>query len=159
MVQYFSCFILGGSNPANTMKTVDEKFKTVYVVDPQKGERIHLSKQIKQEYIFIMAFSAMADCLKQIKYMPFDLMIFVLRNGKTESVHLTNLKKKMRGKHFILVPTVDSAPVDLNVLREEGFPSVQISNDLEQTREITYNLLWPGDKPPNRELGDPLANI
>ena len=144
---------------ANNIKTIDEKFKTVYIIDPQKGERIHLAKQIKQEYIFIMAFTAMADCLKQLKYMPFDLLILVLRTGKTESVHLTNIKKKMRDKHFILVPTADSAPVDLIALRDEGFLSIQVSSDLEQTREITYNLLWPDEKPPNRELGDPLANL
>ena len=101
----------------------------------------------------------MADCLKQVKYMPFDLMIFVMRSGKTEIVHLSNIKKKMRDRHYILVPTIDSPQVDLIKLRDEGFPSIQLSNDLEQTREITYDLLWPDEKPPNRDLGDPLGNI
>ncbi|QPJ66503.1 MAG: hypothetical protein G3M78_14285 [Candidatus Nitrohelix vancouverensis] len=141
------------------MKLTEQTFKTVFIVDPQKGERIHLAKQIKQEHLFLMTFTTMPDCINQTKHMPFDLLIFVLRAGKTEIKHLINMKKKFRDRHFILSPASDAPAVSLDELREKGFDSVHISSEMERTRELCYNLLWPGNRPPNRELSDPLANL
>ena len=68
-------------------------FKSVFIVDPIKGERLHLAKLIKQEKFLMMTFERIGDCLKQNNAIKPDLVIFVLRKDKNEPSQLKNIKK------------------------------------------------------------------
>ena len=41
----------------------DPDFKSVFIVDPIKGERLHLEKLLKQEKFLMMTFERIGDCL------------------------------------------------------------------------------------------------
>ena len=71
----------------------DPNFKSVFIVDPIKGERIHLAKLLKQENLLIITFERLEDCLKQNNLIKTDLIIYVLRKGKNEPNKLKNIKK------------------------------------------------------------------
>ena len=46
----------------------DPDFKSVFIVDPIKGERLHLAKLLKQEKFLMMSFESIGDCLKPVSY-------------------------------------------------------------------------------------------
>ena len=71
----------------------DPDFKSVFIVDPIKGERLHLAKLLKQEKFLMMTFERIGDCLKQNNSIKPDLVIFVLRKDKNEPNQLKNIKK------------------------------------------------------------------
>ena len=53
----------------------DSYFKSVFIVDPIKGERLHLAKLLKQEKFLMMTFERIGDCLKQNNSIQPDLVI------------------------------------------------------------------------------------
>ena len=60
----------------------DPSFKSIFIVDPIKGERLHLAKLLKQEKFLMMTFESIRDCLKQNNSIKPNLVIFVLRKDK-----------------------------------------------------------------------------
>ena len=132
------------------------KYKTIFIVDPIRGERIQLSKFIKQEFFTVMSFVSIADCFKQSQLVNCDLVIFVPRTGKSEIKHLLNIKKKHKSLNFILMSTEDSQEASLAKLKENGFTSIQRANSNEKLREIALGLLAPEGLPPRTETPHPV---
>jgi len=116
-------------------------FKSIFIVDPIKGERLHLAKLLKQEKLLVMTFVNLTDCFKPSNPIKPDLIIFVMRKGKTEPNHLENIKKIFKTLHFILLVTSEVSDVDLNKLRENGFSSVQKAGNQDKVKEMIYDLL------------------
>ncbi|MFQ5445239.1 MAG: hypothetical protein ACE5EK_11575 [Nitrospinales bacterium] len=118
-------------------------YKTLFIIDPVRGERIHLAKFIKQDSFTLMTFLSLPDCFKAIGRMPCDMIIYVLRKNKTELNKMFNIKDKHKKIHFLLYVTPDYPEVSLTQLNEKGFKSVFKTNNHEKTREITLELLAP----------------
>ena len=74
-------------------KARNSAFKSIFIVDPIKGERLHLAKLLKQEKLFMMTFESLEDCLKQNSSIKPDLVIYVLRKDKNEQNQLKNIKR------------------------------------------------------------------
>ena len=130
--------------------------KLIYVVDPVRGERVHLSKFVKQEAFIVMSFVSIVDCFKQTILGPCDLVIYVLRPYKTEVKHLLNIRKKFKTLNFILVIPPDGADVDLAPLKENGFTNLFKASSLEKIREVTLNLLAKDGLQPRTETPHPV---
>ena len=77
-------------------------FKSIFIVDPVKGERLHLAKLLKQEKLFMMTFVNLIDCFKHNNPIKPDLIVYVLRKGKSELTHMKNIKN-----HFGVRPLCD----------------------------------------------------
>ena len=116
-------------------------FKSIFIVDPIKGERLHLAKLLKQEKLLVMTFVNLTDCFKPSNPIKPDLIIFVMRKGKTEPNHLEKIKRIFKTLHFILLITSEVSDVDLNKLRENGFSSVQKAGNQDKVKEMIYDLL------------------
>ena len=116
-------------------------FKSIFIVDPIKGERLHLAKLLKQEKLLMMTFVSLTDCFKPSNPIKPDIVIFVMRKGKTEPSHMENIKKIFKTPHFILLLTSEVSDVDLNKLRENGFSSVQKAGSQDKVKEMIYDLL------------------
>ncbi|MFQ5449363.1 MAG: hypothetical protein ACE5E9_01970 [Nitrospinaceae bacterium] len=132
------------------------EYKTIFIVDPVRSERIQLSKFIKQEFFTVMSFVAVADCFKHSQTIRGDLVIYVLRKNKTEIKHLLNIKKKYKKLNFILLKTPDSPEANLADMQDKGFPLIFKAGSLEKVREITLNLLAPDGLPPRTETPHPV---
>lgn len=130
-------------------------YKTLFIVDPVKNERLQLAKFIKQENFTVLVFSGVADCVKRSGLIKSGLVIFVLRKGKNE---VRNFLKHVRDKsiHYIFLLTPDVPEVDLEELREKGFQSVFRAGNHEKVREITYSLLAPDGLMPRTEKPHPI---
>lgn len=118
-------------------------YKTIYIIDPVKGERIHLAKFIKQDTFTIMSFVNLNDCFKKSHPLLCDLVILTLRKGKSELNALQNIKGTYKSKPFILFSTDDSPEIDLIALQNAGFNSIFKADSKEQVREITLSHLAP----------------
>jgi DNA-binding NtrC family response regulator len=132
------------------------KYKTLFIVDPIRGERIQLSKFIKQEFFTVMSFVSIADCFKQSQLVHCDLVIYVLRKDKNETKHLLNIKKKYKRLNFILMIMENSPEPDMAQLAESGFTAIQKAASNEKLRELTLNLLAPEGLPPRTETPHPV---
>ncbi len=130
-------------------------YKTLFIVDPVKNERLQLAKFIKQENFTVVVFSNIQDCVKRSGLIKSGLIIFVLRKGKNEIKHLI---KNARDKkvHYIVLVTSDIPEVNLEELREKGFESVFKAANHEKVREITYSLLAPDGLMPRTEQPHPI---
>lgn len=116
-------------------------FKSIFIVDPVKGDRLQLAKLLKQEKLFMMTFVSLVDCFKQNNPIKPDLVIYVLRKGKTELTHLKNIKNHLRGLHFIIVLTSDIFEANLDELKDNGFTSVHKAGGQDMVKEHIYTLL------------------
>jgi DNA-binding NtrC family response regulator len=132
------------------------KYKTIFLVDPVRGERIHLSKFIMQEFFTVMSFVAIADCFKPSQMLNCDLVIYVLRTGKSETKHLLNIKKKFKQLPFIIVVPEHSPEPDLTQLREQGFTSLNKATNNEKVRELVLGFLAKEGLPPRTEVPHPV---
>ncbi len=130
--------------------------KIIFIVDPVRGERIQMSKFIKQEPFLVMSFVSIVDCFKQNVLGPADLVIYVLRAHKTEIKHLLGIKKKNKELNFIIVTTPDGPEVNLQELTEAGFTAVNRATNQEKVREITLGLLAAEGLPPRTETPHPV---
>ncbi len=130
-------------------------YKTLFIVDPVKSERLQLAKFIKQENFTVVVFSGFADCVKRSGLIKSGLVIFVLRKGKNE---IKNFLKHARDKaiHYIFLVTADVPEIDLEELRGKGFKSVFKAGNQEKVREITYSLLAPDGLMPRTEKPHPI---
>ena len=132
------------------------QYKTIFLVDPIRGERIQLSKFIKQEFFTLMSFVSIVDCFKQAQLVHCDLVIYVLRKDKNETKHLLNIKKKYKSLNFILMVTENSPEPDMAQLAESGFTAIQKATSNEKLRELALNLLAPEGLPPRTEVPHPV---
>ena len=116
-------------------------FKSVFIVDPIKGERLHLAKLIKQEKFLMMTFERIGDCLKQNNSIKPDLVIFVLRKDKNEPSQLKNIKKYFKNLHFIILMTSEVSELNIDELKESGFTSIYKANNQDMVKNFIYTLM------------------
>ena len=88
-----------------------------------------------------MTFVSLVDCFKQNNPIKPDLVIYVLRKGKTELTHLKNIKNHLRSLHFIIVLTSDIFEANLDELKDNGFTSVHKAGSQDMVKEHIYTLL------------------
>ena len=69
-------------------------YKTIFIVDPIRSERIPLAKFLSEEIFTVMTFVSPNDCFKKSDLIRCDLIVFVPRKEKNEIKHLMNIKKK-----------------------------------------------------------------
>jgi len=118
----------------------DSYFKPVFIVDPIKGERLHLAKLLKQEKFLMMTFERIGDCLKQKNSIKPDLVIFVLRKDKNEPSQLKNIKKYFKNLHFIILVTSEVSELNIDELKESGFTSIYKANNQDMVKNFIYTV-------------------
>jgi DNA-binding NtrC family response regulator len=119
----------------------DPDFKSVFIVDPIKGERLHLAKLLKQEKFLMMTFERIGDCLKQNNSIKPNLVIFVLRKDKNEPSQLKNIKKYFKNLHFIILMTSEVSELNIDKLKESGFTSIYKANNQDMVKNFIYTLM------------------
>ena len=120
---------------------LESNFKSVFIVDPVKGERLHLAKLLKQEKLFMMTFVNLIDCFKHNNPIKPDLIVYVLRKGKSELTHMKNIKNHFRHLHFILQLTSETSEANLDELKESGFTSIKKAVNQDMVKELIYTML------------------
>ncbi|MBT4390932.1 MAG: hypothetical protein HOD32_14655, partial [Nitrospina sp.] len=88
-------------------------YKTIFIVDPIRSDRIPLAKFLSEEIFTIMTFVSPNDCFKKPDRIRCDLIVFVPRKDKNEIKHLMNLKKKFRRIPLIYLLTEDFPDINL----------------------------------------------
>ena len=119
----------------------DSYFKSVFIVDPIKGERLHLAKLLKQEKFLMMTFERIGECLKQKNSIKPDLVIFVLRKDKNEPSQLKNIKKYFKNLHFIILVTSEVSELNIDELKESGFTSIYKANNQDMVKNFIYTVM------------------
>ena len=119
----------------------DPDFKSVFIVDPIKGERLHLAKLLKQEKFLMMTFERIGDCLKQNNSIKPDLVIFVLRKDKNEPSQLKNIKQYFKNLHFIILTTSEISELNIDELKESGFTSIYKANNQDMVKNFIYTVM------------------
>ena len=119
----------------------DPGFKSVFIVDPIKGERLHLAKLLKQEKFLMMTFERIGHCLKQNNSIKPDLVIFVLRKDKNEPSQLKNIKQYFKNLHFIILMTSEVSELNIDELKENGFTSIYKANNQDMVKNFIYTLM------------------
>ena len=121
----------------------DQKFnfKSVFIVDPVKSERIHLAKLLKQEKLLMMTFTNLIDCFKHNNPIKPNLIVFTLRKDKNEPMHIKNIKKNFKNLHFILLLTSEVSDVNLDELKKNGFTSIKKATNPDMVKELIYTLM------------------
>jgi len=131
-------------------------YKTVFIVDPIRGERIQMAKFLSEEIITVMTFIAINDCFKRPDLIRCDLIVFAPRKDKNEIKHLFNIKKKYRQIPIILTLNNDFPDINLTELSENGFASPYKASSNEKVREIMLGLLAPEGLPARTEVPHPV---
>ena len=131
-------------------------YKTVFIVDPVRGERIQMAKFLSEEIITVMTFIAINDCFKRPDLIRCDLIVFAPRRDKNEIKHLFNIKKKYRQIPIILSLNNDFPDIDLAELSGNGFASPSKASSNEKVREIMLGLLAPEGLPSRTEVPHPV---
>ena len=116
-------------------------FKSVFIVDPIKGERLHLAKLLKQEKFLMMTFECIGDCLKKNNSIKPDIVIFVLRKNKNEPNQLKSIKKYFKNIHFIILMTSEVSELSIYELKESGFTSIYKANNQDMVKNFIYTLM------------------
>jgi len=116
-------------------------FKSVFIVDPIKGERLHLAKLLKQEKFLMMTFERIGDCLKKNNSIKPDLVIFVLRKDSNESSQLKNIKQYFKKLHFIILMTSEVSELNIDELKESGFTSIYKASNQDMAKNFIYTLM------------------
>jgi len=131
-------------------------YKTIYIVDPIRGERIQMAKFLSEEIFTIMTFVSPNDCFKNAELISCDLMVFVPRKEKNEIKHLMNIKKRFRKTPVIFLLTNDFPDINLAEITANGFPNVYKASNNEKVREIMLGLLAEEGLPPRTEVPHPV---
>ena len=116
-------------------------FKSVFIVDPVKGERLHLAKLLKQEKLLMMTFERLGDCLKQNNSIKSDLVVYVLRKDKNEPNQLKNIKKYFKKLHFVILMTPEVSELNIQELKENGFTSIHKASNQDMVKSMIYTLM------------------
>jgi len=131
-------------------------YKTVFIIDPVRSERIQLAKFLSEEIITVMAFVSIKDCFKRPDLINCDLIVFVLRKDKNEIKHLFNMKKKYRQTPIILLSHNDLSDINLTEISENGFVSPYKALSFEKVREIMLGHLAPDGLPARTQVPHPV---
>jgi len=131
-------------------------YKTVFIVDPVRGERLQLAKFLKQEKITIAAFVKLTDCFKKNNPLRCDAVIYVLRKGRTEMKALLKVNPREKNIPFVIVTGSDAPEINLEEWKSKGFKWMDLALNKENIKEITYNLLSPDAPVPERKPLEPL---
>jgi DNA-binding NtrC family response regulator len=116
-------------------------FKSIFIIDPIKGDRLHLAKLLKQEKFLMMTFERIGDCLKQNNSVKPNLIIYVLRKDKNEQNQLKDIKKYFRNLHFIILITSEVSEFNIEELKESGFTSIYKANNQDMVKNFIYTLM------------------
>ena len=131
-------------------------YKTVFIVDTVRGERIQMAKFLSEEVITVMTFISINDCFKRPDLIRCDLIVFAPRKDKNEIKHLFNIKKKYRQIPIIITLNNNFPDIDLTELSENGFIAPHIASTNEKVREIMLGLLAPEGLPSRTEVPHPV---
>ena len=111
-------------------------YKTIFIVDPIRGERIQMAKFLSEEIITVMTFVSINDCFKRPDLICSNLIVFAPRREKNEIKHLLsdgavrglsidsfmffldNLSEKAVYKKVLILT---EEPVLSNFARQRGF--------------------------------------
>ncbi len=126
-------------------------YKTVFIVDPIKGERIQLAKLLKQEKITIATFVKLTDCFKKNNPLRCDVVIYVLRTGRAELKELNKVNHREKNIPFVIVTGPDAPEIALDEWKKKGFKSIGLALNKEKAKEITYNIISPDGPVPERK--------
>ncbi len=116
-------------------------FKSIFIIDPVKGERLQLAKLLKQEKILMMTYINLADCFKQTNPIKPDLAIYVLRKDKNEPSQLKTIRKLFKKIHFIILLTPDISELNITEFKEHGFASIHKAGNQDMVKELIYSLM------------------
>jgi DNA-binding NtrC family response regulator len=126
-------------------------YKTIFIVDPIKGERIQLAKLLKQEKITIAGFVKLTDCFKKNNPLRCDVVIYVLRTGRAELKELNNVSHREKNIPFVIMTGSDAPKIELDEWKKKGFKSIDLALSKENVKEITYNIISPDGPVPERK--------
>ena len=131
-------------------------YKTIFIVDPVRSERIQMAKFLSEEIITVMTFVSIKDCFKRPDLINCDLIVFVLRKDKNEIKHLFNIKKKYRQIPIILLLNNDFSDINLTKMSENGFAFPYKALNFEKVREIMLGHLAPDGLPARTQVPHPV---
>ncbi len=126
-------------------------YKTVFIVDPVKGERLQLAKLLKQEKITIAGFVKLTDCFKKTNPLRCDVVIFVMRPGRAELKELNKVNPREKNIPFVIMTDPNASEIQLDEWKKKGFKSIDLASNKERAKEITYNLISPDGPVPERK--------
>jgi DNA-binding NtrC family response regulator len=126
-------------------------YKTVFIVDPIKGERIQLAKLLKQEKITISGFVKLTDCFKKNNPLKCDVVVYVLRPGRAELKELNKVNHREKDIPFVIMTSPDAPEIGLDEWKKKGFKSIDLATNKEKVKEITYHLISPDGPVPERK--------
>jgi len=131
-------------------------YKTVFIADPVRSERIRLAKFLSEEIITVITFLSINDCFKRPDLINCDLIVFVPRKDKNEIKHLFNIKKRYRQIPIILLLHDDFSDLDLLEISKNGFASPYKALNFEKVREIMLGQLAPEGLPARTQVPHPV---
>ena len=131
-------------------------YKTVFIVDPVRSERIQMAKFLSEEIITVMTFVSIKDCFKRPDLINCDLIVFVPRKDKNEIKNLFNIKKKYRQIPIILLLNNDFLDINLTEISENGFALPYKALSFEKVREIMLGQLAPEGLPARTQVPHPV---
>ena len=131
-------------------------YKTIFIIDPIRGERIQMAKFLSEEIITVLTFVSIKDCFKKPDIIHCNLIVFVPRTGKNEIKSLFNIKKKYRQTPIIILLNNDFPDINLKDISENGFTNPHKAINNEKVREIMLGLLPPEGLPPRTEVPHPV---
>ena len=127
------------------------EYKTIFIVDPIKGERIQLAKFLKQEIITISGFVKLTDCFKKNNPLRCDVVVYVLRSGRAELKELNKVNHREKNIPFVIMTDPNASEIDLDEWKKKGFKSIDVAINKENVKEITYNIISPDGPVPERK--------
>ncbi len=131
-------------------------YKTVFIVDPVRSERIQLAKFLSEETITVITFVSINDCFKRPDLINCDLIVFVPRKDKNEIKHLLNIKKRYRKIPIIILLHDEFSDLNLLEISENGFAFPYKALTIEKVREIMLGQLAPQGLPPRTQVPHPV---
>ena len=131
-------------------------YKTVFIADPGRSERIQLAKFLSEEIITVITFLSINDCFKRPELINCDLIVFVPRKDKNEIKHLFNIKKRYRQIPIILLLHDDFSDLNLEEISKNGFASPYKALNFEKVREIMLGHLAPEGLPARTQVPHPV---
>lgn len=126
-------------------------YKTLFIVDPIKGERIQFAKLLKQEKITISGFVKLTDCFKKNNPLKCDVVIFVLRPGRAELKELNKVNHREKNIPFVIVTDPNASAIELDEWKKKGFKSITVAPGREKAKEIAYHIISPDGPVPERK--------
>ena len=127
------------------------EYKTLFIVDPIKGERLQLAKFLKQEIITISGFVKLTDCFKKNNPLRCDCVIYVLRPGRAELKELNKVNHREKNIPFVIMTSSDASAIDFDEWKKKGFKSIDVASSKEITKDIVYNIISPDGPVPERK--------